>query len=93
VVAAWVRGRKREVEGSRAAASRCEDNGVSVRRLPRRLPQPVPAGTPLQRALLLLDQAVRAAREDERADAAFVEMLCDRAAKEALRRLHRERRP
>jgi hypothetical protein len=38
VVAAWVRGRKREVERSRAAASRCEDNGVSVRRLPRRPP-------------------------------------------------------
>jgi hypothetical protein len=61
----------------------------------RRLPRPAPAATPLQRALLLLDEAVRAAREDERADELFVfTYLIDRAAAEAARIRHRrERRP
>ena len=40
-----------------------------------------------------LDAAVRAAREDERADEAFTEMLVARAAAEAARRLEREPRP
>ncbi len=59
----------------------------------RRVTPAKPCGTPLQRALLLLDEAVRAAREDERADRVFAELLADRAARENARLLDREERP
>lgn len=48
--------------------------------------------TPLQRACLHLAGALEAAREDERADEMFVDLLCRIAAREAARRLERERR-
>jgi hypothetical protein len=49
-------------------------------------------GTPLQRASRHLGDALRAAREDERADAVFVDLLVIVAAREKVRLLDRDQR-
>lgn len=46
-----------------------------------------PGGTPLQRACWHLGEAVKAAREDERANRAFIDVLIERTAVESLRLL------
>jgi hypothetical protein len=56
----------------------------------RRLPRPGLAATPLQRACWHLGEAIRAAREDERADCSFVDILIQRTAKESARLRSRE---
>lgn len=59
----------------------------------RRLPRPSPSQTPIQRACTHLGEAFHAAREDDRALAAFVEITIFRIAAEAARLIDREPRP